>query len=91
MIFEPGWVGGLRALVEVWDGPEHDGSLVQQLEPHEQLEERGRGNEEQVVVGGNVVRFDGCHEGWHEVGWVDGLKIHDWEVKLVFRKGRGNS
>jgi hypothetical protein len=62
--------------------------LVQELKPHVQLEERGRGNEEQVVVGGNVVRFDGCHEGWHEVGWVKGLKVHNCQVEMLVLKRR---
>ena len=74
---------GLRAPVEVGDGPEHDGGLVQELRPHVQLEERGRGDEELVVVGGDVVGLDRGHEGRHEAGWVEGLEIHDCKSKLV--------
>jgi hypothetical protein len=44
--------------------------LIKELEPHIQLEEWGWGDEEQVVIGGYVIGFDGCHEGWHEVGWI---------------------
>ena len=79
---------GLRAAEDVWDSPKHDRCLVQQLEPHVQLEKWRRRDEELVVVGGDVVSFDGSHERWHEMWWIEGLKIHDCEIRLVLKTRR---
>ena len=72
-----GMATGIHASVKIRNGPEHDRSLVEELEPHVQLEEWGWGNEEQIIVGCDIVGFERCHEGRYQVWWVEGLEIHN--------------